>query len=205
MKHDIVTLISSKDDSHIFTPEFQKGFFIYSNQGKSIFEFLTEDCLIAREYISKKIQTIMINGSPVDDIFDTKISKVSICALSAALPGILGAMMRMGSPYAAMRESITAKTDGAIESGEKIAILLKLFNIVLHDLRSDFLKNGILLEKNRVYEMFVKNESDLNLNCKEISLNFSPVENNSLKDYLLTAGNDLIEVRYEINKDESNC
>jgi hypothetical protein len=69
MKHDIVTLISYKDDAHIFTPEFQDGFFIYSSQGKSIFELLTEDCLITKEYISEKIQTIMINGSPVDDIF----------------------------------------------------------------------------------------------------------------------------------------
>lgn len=196
MKHDIVTLIGYKDDSHIFTPEFQNGFFVYSIQGKSIFEFLTEDCFITKEYISEKIKTIMINGSPVDDIFETKISEGSVCALSGALPGILGAMMRMGSPYAAMRESITAKTNEPIASNKEIAVLVKFFNLVLHDLRADFLKRGILLEKRRVYELFVKNESDLNLNCKEISLNSSPVENNSLKDYLLTNSDDLIEIRY---------
>ncbi|MCL2154199.1 MAG: hypothetical protein FWH53_00900 [Leptospirales bacterium] len=201
MKNDIISLISYKDNSHIFTPEFQNGFFIYSNQGKSIFEFLTEDCLIASEYISENIRTIMINGGPVDDIFGTKISEGSICALSGALPGILGAMMRMGSPYAAMRESITAKTNEPIGSEEKTVILLKLFNIVLHDLKLDFLKKGILLEKVRFYELFVKNESDLDINCKELLLNFLPIDKSCLKDYLL-AGNDLVEIRYEIIKDE---
>jgi hypothetical protein len=114
-------------------------------------------------------------------------------------------MMRMGSPYAAMRESITAKTNEPIESNKRIIVLIKFFNIVLHDLRSDFLQKGILLEKSRFHKLLVKNESDLVINCKEILLNFSTIETSSLKDYLLTDSDDLIEIRYEINKNEGKC
>lgn len=157
-------------------PELQTGFSISSKEGVTIYSFLTDYCGISGEYISEKIKTIMINGGPVDDIFHTKIHHGGVCALSGAMPGIVGAMMRMGSPYAVMREGITVKPEGSEESGREILVDLKLFNVILADKGIYFLKRGILLQEKRIINLFKKNGDDIFSCCREILFNGEPLD-----------------------------
>lgn len=159
----------------IFMPELQEGFYIPSYEGRTIYSFLTDSCRMSETYISQKVKTVLFNGGPVDDIFNTKIKDGGTCALSGAMPGIVGAMMRMGSPYAAMRDSITVRPDESSESGKQIFIRLKLFNIILYDTGPGFLREGILLEKKRVFNFFSRHGEEISSGCREVLLNNTPV------------------------------
>jgi hypothetical protein len=171
MEHDIFLFKCSYVIISLFIQELQKGFYIPACEGKSLFSFLNEDCGISEEYISGSIKTVLIDGGPVDDIFNTKIKDGGGCALSGAMPGIVGAMMRIGSPYAPMRESITVKPEKTDLSGKLINYELKLFNIVLSDMGLLLLKKGILLKKERIYDLFTKHHNDIYSNCSKIFLN----------------------------------
>jgi len=171
MKYDTYLIKCSSSITGFFMPDLQSGFSIQSKEGVTIYAFLTEYCGISDEYISGKIKTIMIDGGPVDEIFNTIIHDKGVCALSGAMPGIVGAMMRMGSPYAAMRESITVKPVGSTEAGKDILVDLKLFNIILSDMGVEFLKRGILLDRKRFFYLFKKHGDDIFSCCREIMLN----------------------------------
>jgi hypothetical protein len=160
----------------LFMQELQKGFHVPSRTGKSVHAFLTEDCGITSGYITDKIKTILIDGGPVDDIFNTVIKDGGTCAISGAMPGIAGAMMRIGSPYAAMRDSITARPGRSSEPGKKIMVELKLFNVVLSDMGPGFLKQGILTSRKRVYGLFKKHGDEIYPECRDILLNNAPVD-----------------------------
>jgi hypothetical protein len=171
MAYDTILFKCSGMIMNLFMQELQKGVYIPSVEGKTLYAFITEDCGISDEYISEKIKTILIDGGPVDDIFNTKIHDGGSCALSGAMPGIVGAMMRMGSPYAAMRDSITVKPDKTDSSKKEIKLGLKLFNMVLSDRGNDFLKRGVLIEKDRVLELFQRHGDALSSGCSEVGVN----------------------------------
>jgi len=171
MAYDTIVFKCSGMIMNLFRQELQKGVYIQSVEGKTLYEFITEDCSISDEYISQKIKTVLIDGGPVDDIFNTKIHDGGSCALSGAMPGIVGAMMRMGSPYAAMRESITVKPGKTDNSKKEIKLGLKLFNMILSDKGNDFLKRGVMIEKGRVLELFQQHGDELASGCSEIAVN----------------------------------
>jgi len=184
-------------------PELQKGFYISSNEGKTVYSFLTDTCGMSETYISEKIKTVLIGGGPVDDIFNTEIKDGGTCAISGAMPGIVGAMMRIGSPYAAMRESITVKPHKSAESGKNIIIELKLFNVILSDMGIHFLKQGILLNRGRVFEFFKMRREEIYSDCREILLNDSPVEKHKITDEEYGGIGELVILKVEI-EDENN-
>ena len=203
MKYDTLLLKCGEPVISLFKTELQKGIYIPSREGESIYSFLTDFCGISGDYISRKIKTVMIDAGPVDDIFKTCISEGGVCALSGAMPGIVGAMMRIGSPYAAMRESITVKPGRSLITGKEILISLKLFNIVLLDLGPYFLKRGILLEKGRVLDIFTRHSDDLYPGCGGIFLNGSPVDMRKMTGDNRSGISELVLLKLEI-EDENN-
>ena len=59
------------------------------------------------------------------------------------MPGLVGATLRRGSYYAAMRSEISAaETEGAVEMKEG-TVTLKLFNLLIGQLGPLFLASGI--------------------------------------------------------------
>ena len=189
MTYDSYLIKCSGSITGYFMPDLQSGFSIPSKEGVTIYQFLTEYCGISDEYISCKIKTIMVDGGPVDEIINTKIHDKGVCALSGAMPGIVGAMMRMGSPYAAMRESITVKPEGSTEAGRDILIELKLFNVILSDMGVEFLKRGILLDRKRFFDLFKKYGDNIFSCCREITLNNLKIDFNRLMKILFLRKN----------------
>jgi len=198
MKYDTLLIKCTFDLTSRFMQELQKGFYISSFEGNTIYSFLTDSCGISDMYITSALKTVLVDGGPVDDIFNSKIKDGGVCALSGAMPGIVGAMMRIGSPYAAMRQSITAKNDEIIESGVEINFGLKLFNIILSDLGLEFLKKGILLDKQRIYELFNKPCDDIYSGCTEIILNGHTLKKNESIYERINKKNKLLIFKIEI-------
>lgn len=169
--------------------ELQNGFFIEAAAGTSIRSFLTGDCGITESYIKDKIKTVFHNGNPVDNMDSVKISNGSVCAVSGAMPGLVGAMMRMGSPYASMRESITEKGEDISATGKKVFVKLKLFNVILSDLGQLFISGGVILERDDVVRIInktaVKHGSSFSFTVDDLSFNSSKSGKLSDEKYII--------------------
>ena len=106
-------------------------------------------------YIEKTVQTIFINGISVDN-FDRNLQAGSIVALSAAMPGLAGAIFRRQGLHGFLRSQIEA----SVESGQSVSgfIILKLFNSIATDRVEDLLTAGILVTGKAFCDFAVKRE-----------------------------------------------
>jgi hypothetical protein len=101
-----VVLVVEPEVLPFLFPFFQKGVWLKGETGSSIRSFLCRQLEFDDEYVGKRIQTFFLNGKAVDDIDSALVRDGSILALSAALPGLLGATLRKGSYYAGLRSTI---------------------------------------------------------------------------------------------------
>lgn len=153
----------------------QGGFTVEASVGCSIREYLYEQCGIEQEYITKRISTVFFNQKPVDDMDSAVIHNGSVLALSGAMPGLVGAVMRVGSFYASFRSSITYKENLKDRKQEQGRIRLKLFNMVMRDLGPGFLERGIYTESGGLKDFLLKQQDDFRHGCNKILLDGEPV------------------------------
>jgi hypothetical protein len=149
----------------------ERGFKLQIKTGLSIRELLCQHLGISEDYVDSRIQTIFLDGKPVDDVDTTSVENGSRLALSAAMPGLVGITFRKGGFYASLRSTISySKTDASIVKGEG-EIILKLFNMVAKELGPTFLENGIMIEGNAFQNFVSRNSEDLKAACISIHLN----------------------------------
>lgn len=122
---------------------FQKGVMVETRLGCSVQAFLLDQLGLSPEYVEGRIQTIMLNGKVVDDPGAAAIPPGAILSLSAAMPGLLGATLRTGSYYAAMRSQISWEGVAPTSGAEKGTVVLKLFNLLIHEVGPRLLRRGI--------------------------------------------------------------
>jgi hypothetical protein len=122
---------------------FRQGVRVEILAGSSIRQIIVDQLGIAEDYLEKRVQTLFLNGKPVDDVDTMKVSDGSTLALSAALPGLAGATLRKGGKYAAFRQQISLGGDSSAPVLRKGRMILKLFNQVAEELGPEVLKKGI--------------------------------------------------------------
>jgi len=124
-----------------------RGFRIKIESGHSIRDLFSRQLGLDPEYLEKRIQTLFLNGKVVDDVDSAVINDGSVLALSAAMPGVLGATLRKSGFFATMRSQISyrAKTAKSLSDGQG-EMVLKLFNMVAVELGPIFLKQGIVIK-----------------------------------------------------------
>jgi len=108
-------------------------------------------------YFEDRIQTIFLNSKPVDDVNTAVINDGAILALSAAMPGLVGATFRKGGRYSWMRKSISYEKETTDTRETHGWVTLKLFNLVLKELGPDFLERGVWVTGEQVTS-FLKNK-----------------------------------------------
>ncbi len=153
MSHGSVRELSLTVESRalpLFFPLLQDGFMLEARVGASIREFLQDRCRLARNSIENRIRTLFLDGMPVDDLDGVIIENNSTLALSGAMPGLVGAVMRSDSPLRSFRRSIThgvgTSTNMKHQQQQLGLVRLKLFNTVMSEFGPHFLSLGILLE-----------------------------------------------------------
>jgi len=120
---------------HAFMALLQRGVGIPDGTGARLREFLQETLGIDAIYVEEKLQTVFLDGQPIDDFDRAVVRPGAVVALSGAMPGLVGATMRRGGYYARMREGIShEKTDTVGGGGGKSFVVVKLFNRPLADL-----------------------------------------------------------------------
>ncbi len=114
-----------------------------------IVAFLVEQLGLEPSYVERRISTIFVDGEVVDDPERAVVRDGSVLALSAALPGLVGATLRKGGYYSAMRSGITHHARAAGEPPAPGTVKLKLFNLIIAELAPTLLVHGLILDAPR--------------------------------------------------------
>jgi hypothetical protein len=126
-----------------FFPLIQQGFLVKVPAGGSIRTVLCRFLGLAPEYLEGRIQTIFLNGKPVDEVDAAMVGQGDTLALSAAMPGLVGATMRRGGYFAGLRANISHREPEQAAQGAECLVRLKLFNLLTEELGPFFLEKGI--------------------------------------------------------------
>ncbi len=178
-----------------FSPILQRGFVFETRVGISIETFLGEDLGLDPQSVRDRISTLFLDGKAVDSIAAALLRKGSILALSSAMPGLAGATLRRGGPYASLRTSISYRENSGKIPIEKGRITIKLFNLLLGELGPLFLEKGILVNASELWDFLLKQGDDFRRGCGPIVLAGEVVDYETLlsKNWW-TAGRD-VELR----------
>jgi hypothetical protein len=168
-----------KKDISLFFPLLQLGGMVRSRVGCSVMTFLSEEMEISRETI-EKIQSIFLDGSPVDDLESAMVKDGSVLALSAAMPGLVGATLRRSGAYSSFRSGITYHETGEhCASGEGF-VRIKLFNLLMAELGPGLLKKGIFIESSLLMDFLRGQSEDFWQGCREVFIDDKSVDSRIL-------------------------
>lgn len=148
-----VELQLAHDQLNSFFPLLQKGVTVPAFTGCTLKSLLCDQFRIPADYVTDRITTIFLDNRPVDDLDRTIIQNDSRVTLSAAMPGLVGATMRRGGFYAALRQGISHALDDGTTAGKSGTVRVKLFNLLLAELGPLVLARGVLLERDEVEEL----------------------------------------------------
>jgi len=154
----------------MFHPLMQEGFMVKAELGCTIKALLCDQFKVSPEYLEARVQTVFLNGKPVDDIESTEIPAGATLALSAAMPGLVGATLRRGGYYAPMRSDITYRKDEGHGARGEGMVRIKLFNLLGPELAPNFLARGIWLSSSRLREFLSQLPDKFWSECQAIHL-----------------------------------
>jgi hypothetical protein len=166
-----LNLVVKASQTAVFLKLIESGFKLKIKAGLSIRELFCDQLGISDDYFDNRIQTLFLDGKPVDNVNTAQVVDGARIALSAAMPGLVGAIFRKGGRYASFRDTISyteTKNSGVKDEGE---IMLKFFNMIAKELGPAFLQKGIILEGKRFQDFLLRNSEDLKAVCNSIHLN----------------------------------
>ena len=149
-----INLTVKPDRVSFFSSLLGQGFTLNIRTGISVRDLLCRQIGVNGDYLDQRIQTIFLDGKVVDNVDTAVIRQGSSLALSAAMPGLAGAVLRRGGAYAAMRSQISHKNNTEDDSAENGTVMLKLFNLVALELGPLFLKQGIWIDGKNLENFF---------------------------------------------------
>lgn len=165
----------------------QHGVHIRRRVGCSVDVFLRQEIGATPEVINK-IQSIILDGKAVDDINASLIHNGATLALSAAMPGLVGATLRRGGAYSSFRNAITyheLETPGA--SGEGL-VRIKIFNLLMAELGPGLLQRGVIVQVSDLAAYLEEHKSVLPHGCS-ITLDGKPMDIGMISGDKTMAGN----------------
>jgi len=129
----------------LFTTVLQSGIEVKTSHGKTLGKFLSNYQGFTAEYLADTVQTIFLNGTAVDDLTLPLTGSNPVLALSAAMPGLAGAIFRKNSFHSALRTETNALRSESIQE-KTITVTLKLFNSIARDRGGALLKSGQVIK-----------------------------------------------------------
>jgi hypothetical protein len=128
----------------------QRGVRVPAQVPCTLGDFLVDQLGVDPDVVARRVSTIFVDGSVVDVVDATELRDGSVLALSAAMPGLVGATLRRGGFYARMRAEITAAATAAGGASGPAApgvVTVKLFNLLIAELGPPLLAHGVLLPR----------------------------------------------------------
>ncbi len=191
---DRLSLLVKAELVPIFFQLLGHGFKVNVQTGCSVKELLCNQLGIDEDYLSERIQTIFLNARVVDDVKSAIVTEGSVLALSGAMPGLVGAILRSGGMYAGMRSQISHEENMTTSQLKDAIITLKLLNLVVKELGPTFLQNGILLKGEALQEFIESRLEDLKIKCVSAELEGKSVAIDHLQDITWKADQVFLQV-----------
>lgn len=159
-----------------FFPLLQTGIDIPIENSISVQAILSEICGLTDAVIKNRIQTLFLNGNPVDDFNTAMVNSGDTLALSAAMPGLVGATMRSSGKLACFRSNISHRDSPGRASRPTGTVSLKLFNLLLKELGPGFLSRGVLISAKKINEFLNGFSPEDRQACDHVKLNGKPID-----------------------------
>jgi hypothetical protein len=159
-----------------------QGFSVNIHSGVTVKDLLCKQLGIHEDYLAQRIQTIFLNAKVVDDVNTAIVAEGATLALSGAMPGLAGAILRSGGYYAAMRNQLSYVESDPSPQAQSAKITLKLMNLVAKEIGPVFLQQGIRIEGQTLREFVEHRTDDLKAGCTACELDGNPVEFTSLQE-----------------------
>jgi len=192
-----ISIVLERERLGDFFPIMQRGFFVTAWLPCTAGNLLHEQFGIDSAYIAERITTIFLDGKAIDDPDEALVSDHSTIALSAAMPGVVGASMRRGSFYAAMRDAVTY-TEREIPSESFAGVVrIKIFNLLLSELGPGFLKRGIIMTPSELSDLILQHPETFRQGCHMSARNGQAVDPSSLTADDIFIKGDIIKLSIE--------
>jgi hypothetical protein len=170
--HATVLLFLDEDNLPALFPLLHQGFQLTATVGCDIQCLLCDQFKLDPEYLADRISTIFLDGKPVDDVASAVVRDGATLALSAAMPGLVGATFRKAGHLAPFRGEISYQKEAECPTASQDGwITLKLFNLLLSELGPLFLKRGIWIGGGVLRDALNRQPPGLQPLCKKIELN----------------------------------
>lgn len=137
-----------------FTTLLQGGILLEAEQGATIGDLLTSLPGFTMKYARQRIQTIFLNGLPADDLDQQLWGEKAVIAISAAMPGLAGAIFRKGGMHASLRTETAGNLSEDTHNQQPLQIRLKLFNMIAAERGLAILAGGCVLPATSLEKFF---------------------------------------------------
>ena len=158
----------------LFTTLLQSGIEAPTENDTSLGRFLGGFPGFSADYLAETVQTIFLNGTAVDDLTIPLTGERPVLALSAAMPGLAGAIFRKNSFHAALRTETGSKDSGPQKS-HIITVTLKLFNSIARERGEELLRRGVCLQTKALSD-FLERRDNLRQEIRVIHLDGTAID-----------------------------
>lgn len=158
------------------------GFKVNVQTGSTVKNLLCNQLGIHEDYLAQRIQTIFLNAKVVDDVNAAIVGQDATMALSGAMPGLVGAILRSGGFYAPMRSQISHEKNSSTSDFKTGEITLKLLNLVVKELGPTFLERGIWIQSAEIRSFIARHWKTLKTGCKGVEIKEKKVDVTSLQN-----------------------
>ena len=155
----------------VFQQLFQQGVVLQVEVGVSVRNVLCSQLGLASDYVDNRINTVFLNSMPVDDIDKALVSDGTVLALSAAMPGLAGAVMRKSGYFAGFRSSISYSAEKTVLGHGSGELVLKLYNIIALEIGPHILEHGFLLRADKLRDFFAERAPRFWEGCSQVLVN----------------------------------
>jgi len=137
-----------------FSALLQRGVALRGAAGASVECFLRDRLGLDAVYVRERITTVFLDGRVVDRLDEAVLREGALLALSAAMPGLVGATLRRAGYYAAMRSAITHRPAAApgVAAGREL-VRVKLFNLLIAELGPVLLAHGVVVGRREAEDL----------------------------------------------------
>ncbi len=139
----------------LLTTILQSGIEVKTGQGETLAKFLSKLPGVTADYLTNIVQTIFLNGTAVDDLSIPLVGRHPVIALSAAMPGLAGAIFRKNSFHSALRTE-NKPLLSSVEGSESLFVTLKLFNSIARDRGPELLQAGVTMAADLLLSFLLK-------------------------------------------------
>ena len=159
----------------------RRGFWVETALPCPLQDLLCDRLAIPPAYVTERIQTVFLDGRAVDDVAAAEVADGAVVALSAAMPGLVGATLRKGGTLTNLRSHLSYReTDIEGHSKRTGQATVKLFNLVCAELAPEMLGRGVLIPPGNFQEFVTDTGTDRLADLQAVLVNGAPLPPGSL-------------------------